>query len=362
MRWLALLLPVLVGVAAANGYGLYSYFFKPTLRHTAIVDDAGLMNGQADINYVHSFHSALVSQFAVDLVVVTLPGQVDVAREAVRLFKELNVGVLHATDRGLLLLIAPDSNAVRLEVSKSLEGVYTDAFVAYVQQRQMLPFFKSGRVRDGIVATIELIFNRADAAQKGQAFTPNTVSPNAPGGGASSAGGGAQTAASLGSGYDMSDLQRRTENVAAADSPAGTVQAYLDAMRKRDGRPDLPVYSKGSRAMMANWTVTAAQMDTIAATYKSCPVPELKIVAKNKLAVLRYPPVREHRACSPWFLVHEDGAWRLDLTMMQRGLLFNTRNQWHFNKSGPQEYAPAFTDWEFDANGYGYLPGGQAKR
>jgi hypothetical protein len=354
MRWLALLLPILVGIAAANGYGLYSYFFAPHAQHVPVADEAGLL-APAEEQYIHKFHSALVQDFAVDLTVVTLPGQVDVAREAVKKFEQYEVGKYHATDRGLLLLIAPQSNAVRLEVSQSLEGIYTDAFVNYLQTKQMAPFFKSGRVTDGIAATIELIYARAAAAQKGEAFDARQFE-------AQSAGGGAQMAANIGTGYNMDTLQQRRETVAAARDPQGTVKAYLSAMALRDGRPDLPVYSQGSRAMMAKWTVTAAQMDNIVKTYKECPAPELKIVAENKLAVLRYPPVREHRACSPWFLIYEDGAWRLDLTMMQRALLFNTRNQWHFNRSGPQEYAPAFTDWEFDENGYGYLPGGQAKR
>jgi uncharacterized protein len=72
----------------------------------------------------------------------------------------------------LLLVIDTELDRVRLEVSTSLEGVYTDAFVAYVQNRQMVPFFQSGRVADGIIATTELIVVRAQEAEAGNDFSP----------------------------------------------------------------------------------------------------------------------------------------------------------------------------------------------
>jgi uncharacterized protein len=113
-------------------------------------------------------------------------------------------------------------------------------------------------------------------------------------------------------------------------------------MKKRDGRPDLPLYSKARRAMMANWAVTPAQMDNVVKTFATCPQAELKIIPGDKLAVLRYPPAE--RECSPWFLVREDGMWKLDLTMMQRALRFNNRNQWRFDPKVSHEYKPAFAE------------------
>jgi uncharacterized membrane protein YgcG len=72
------------------------------------------------------------------------------------------------TCRGLLLVI--DADQVRLEVGYTLEGVLPDAFAAYVEHRQMVPFFERGRVADGILSTTELIVTRAQMDNVARAF------------------------------------------------------------------------------------------------------------------------------------------------------------------------------------------------
>ncbi len=336
---------ILFALVMGAAIGLYHSYERMNtqqpVRNCACMDKANIL-GAEQINFISQYRAALLADFKIDLVTVTLPGQVDIAKEAVREFEAAQVGDFGGRGRGLLLLIAPDSNAVRIEVSQALEGIFTDTFVAYIQQRQMAPFFQSKRVTDGIVATIELIYNRAAKAQAGEAFDPRQQE-------GLSAGGGAQMAANIGRGYDEGQYQRRTGEVASAGSPQEVVATYLAAMRKRDARPDLAIYSSASRKMMANWTVTAAQMDNIVQTYASCGAAELKM-ADNSHAVLRY--AIPERTCSPWFFVREDGAWRLDLTMMQRALRFNNRNQWRFMPGVKHEYEKAFTDWKLNENGY----------
>lgn len=311
-------------------------------RLCACMDRAHIL-GRERTDFIIRYRAALLNDFSVDLVVVTVPGRVDIATEAVREFEAAKVGDFGGRGRGLLLLVAPDSNAVRLEVSQALEGIYTDSFVAYVQQRQMAPFFQNKRVGDGILATIELLYSRAVDADKHQAFDPRALE-------GVSAGGGAQMAANIGTGYDGSSFRQQTGEVSASGSPQQVMAAYLGAMRQRDARPDLDIYSAASRRMMAQWTVTPAQMDNIAATYAGCGTPELRPTADSDHVVLRYSI--PERTCSPWFFVRESGAWRLDLTMMQRALRFNNRNQWHFQPGVKHEYEAAFSDWTFNENGF----------
>jgi hypothetical protein len=111
----------------------------------------------------------------------------------------------------------------------------------------------------------------------------------------------------------------------------------------------LPVYSQASQQMMARWTVTAGQMDTIARTYQSCGAAEIRMV-KSDRAVVRYPVAS--RICAPWFLVEEDERWKLDLTMMQTAIRFNHRNEWHFEVGVHHAYQAAFTDWVLDQYGF----------
>lgn len=337
-----------VRIAALVVLGLGLVMFVGTLFQTRsgpplvrVWDDAALLTS-AQRKFIAQYHQVLLRDFDIDLAVLTVPGDVDVARFAAQEFAARKIGSNSQTGRGLLLLVAKDSNKVRIEVAAAVEPVFTDTFVAYVQQRQMVPFFQSGRVADGILATTELIYNRAVAASRHEEFDSRQLE-------ASSAGGGAQTAAGIGRGYNQEALQRQTGQVGAGGTPLQTVEAYLSAMRNRDGRSDLPVYSQASQQMMARWTVTAGQMDTIARTYQSCGAAEIRMV-KSDRAVVRYPVAS--RICAPWFLVEEDERWKLDLTMMQTAIRFNHRNEWHFEVGVHHAYQAAFTDWVLDQYGF----------
>ena len=331
------LVTALLALALLNGERLIAWFRSaPGVWAEAVLLDAG----QRTI--IDQYHQVLLVDFDTDLRVLTLKGQADVAQAAVREFAVRKVGNRSDTGRGLLLLIAPDIDVVRLEVSEALEPVFTDAFVAYIQQRQMVPFFQSGRIADGILATTELIYSRAVEAQKGEAFDHRKFE-------AISSGGGSQTAAGIGKGFNP-DTPRRNESIQAGNSPADTMKAYLKAMSNRDSRPELPIYSRATRKMLAGWTVTPAQMDNIVRTFKKCGEPELRHPLDTQRAVLRYPV--NDRTCAPWFLVREEDEWRLDLTMMQQAIRFNNRNEWHFAPGVSHPYETAFHDLHLDKNGF----------
>ena len=102
----------------------------------------------------------MLADHGIDYRIATSRDVGDIDLFTVDLFDELNVGSRSATGRGLLLVIDPAQDLVRLEVGYALEGIFPDAFVAYVQHRQMVPFFRSKRLGDGILATTELIIDR----------------------------------------------------------------------------------------------------------------------------------------------------------------------------------------------------------
>ncbi len=66
--------------------------------------------------------------------------------------------------------------------------------------------------------------------------------------------------------------------------------------------------------------------------------------------MIRYP-IKE-RACAPWFFRKIDGAWALDLTMMQRAIRFGRSNAWRFDFDVSHPYEYAFADWKFDRHGF----------
>lgn len=308
--------------------------------HPRVQDRAEIfLPEQAENMALH--HKLLLEDFDLDYVVLTAHGTGDINRFSLQHFEDLQVGSDSTTGRGLLLLIDPTQNQVRLEVSQALEGVFVDAFIAYIEQRQMVPFFQEYRIADGILATTELIVTRARNALNNDGFENEAWAPFA-------AGAGATTSAEIGTGYAAPVAE--TSSTLASDSPADTLSAYLKVMSQRNANPDLEIYTPATREMLANWVVTPAQMDNVVRSYRECKPATTRFGPDGRLAVIRYPV--SQRLCSPWFLSKSGSKWQLDLTMMQRAIRFGRNNQWRFAQPEQHEYGFAFEDWRRDRNGF----------
>jgi uncharacterized protein len=294
---------------------------------------------QAD--FLAEYHGYLLQDHDIDYRVVTVADAGDLSLYSINAFAELGVGTESLSGRGLLLVIDAGNDLIRLEVSRSLEGIFTDAFVTYIQQRQMVPFFRDDRLAEGILATTELIYSEAQNAERNAGFDLLAQEPGA-------LGAGAATRARIGDSGNRVELQGA--DVAAGNSPETTVSAYLDAMAERNANPALSLFTPATRAMLEEWTTTPAQMDALARTYRTCRAQPVKLNAAEDLAVIRYP--RGQRECAPWFLKKQRQQWQLDLTMLQRAVLFGRSNAWHFDLSVEHPYQFAFEDWRFDGNGF----------
>jgi len=87
------------------------------------------------------------------LVVVTVPtfkpfGSIE--EYAVRLFEKAGIGDKEK-DEGLLLLVAVEDRAVRIEVGYGLEGFITDGFSGETIRQDILPAFRQGRYGEGLL-------------------------------------------------------------------------------------------------------------------------------------------------------------------------------------------------------------------
>jgi uncharacterized protein len=299
---------------------------------SASVDDGARLLTTAETASIEDWHAALLAQYDIDFRVLTIGAADDLGQLAARSFEDWAVGGLSRTGRGLLLVVDPGRGRVRLEVARELEGVYVDSFVSFVEREQMAPFFAAGRVGDGIVATSELI---ADRAEEGIA----SASLDERGYTASSAGAGAESEATIGSGYQGPTPSAEVDTNATAD-PVDTIAAYLAAMAAHDATASLDLYTVETRATMAGHVVTRAQMDNIVRAYRDCPPPRVR--RQGDFAVVDHPG--DLGGCAPWFLERGvDGLWRLDLLTMQRAVRFDTRNHWHI--AAPEalgDYAFAF--------------------
>lgn len=337
MRLLAL-----VGFLATAMLAL-AYYTYDHLAGTAprVADQANLLTRE-DIDRISRFHDYLLTDHDIDYRIVTARGIGDLNRFAADYFRERKVGAASNSGRGLLLVLDPQANEVRLEVSYALEPTYTDAFVAYIEHRQMTEFFAANRISDGILATTELLVTRATNAASG-------LDPGTEGWAAASGGGGARVDARIG---EEPKATRRDDDVATdgGESPRDVLERYEQAMRDRNNNPRLSIYSKQTREMLGQRVMTPAQMDNVANSLRKCQ-PE-KLFRRGNRAVLRYPI--EARTCSPYFFLLEDGQWRLDFTVMIDAIRFGRNNEWRLVPGYTGPYGFAFGDLHFDRNGYSY--------
>lgn len=306
-----------------------------------LVDDRANLLTDKERDRIAVYHSYLLEDFDIDYRVITVREAGDLVVFGARQFKSRNVGGLSKSGRGLLLVINAAQDRMRLEVGHALEGVYTDGFVAYIEQRQMVPFFQASRIADGILATTELIVGQGQNATARNGFD---VPPGVSGSGGAGAGVNALI------GKPAAAPRQKHPDVGAGDTPSETLRAYYSALRTHDNRPQLDLYTSDTQTLLQKWVMTPAQMDNVLHTYQKCHPESLKIGPDAKHAVIRYPPDQRH--CSPWFFAREDGKWRLDLAAMQRAVRFGRDNSWRFAAGVPSRYAFAFGDWSFDRHGF----------
>lgn len=322
---------LVIAVAAGAWQTLARY---PTL----VLDGADLLSPEQE-RQVARFHRLLRHDHDIDYRLVTGRDLGDIDRYAARHFAEADVGRASDGAHGLLLVVDAATDTLRMEVSRTLEPVYVDAFVAYIEQRQMAEFLADGRVADGVLATTELLVTRAQRAARGLALDDALRLEG-------SAGGGARATARL---QDEQDDRRTTDAAPAhSDEPKAVLEAYRRAMAGRNDNPDLEFYTRGTRTMLKDWTVTPAQMDNVAESLRRCPVGDIR--REGTQAVLRAP--LDERTCPPYFFLREDGRWRLDLEPMGRVIRFGRNNAWHLDFESLSRYRFAFRDWRFDSRGY----------
>lgn len=305
-------------------------------------DRPGLLSASQQERLRH-FHQKLLEDIDVHLALVVLDKRsLNLDHEAVKLFEQYRVGGGTQGARGVLFVIDPDGQQVRLEIGYDLEGVFPDGFVAMIEHEQMIPFFASGRVADGIEASVELLVAKALATDQ-PVEAPRGETDRLSGGG------GARVGVAIGEKPTPPASQlSNSPRFSAGRSPEEAFSSYLQVLKNRNKDPDLLLYTPETRILLRNWLVTDAQQAN-----------ELKALAASadhgkwfhsgRLAVLRFPV--KNRQLPPYFFLQVEDGWMLDLAAANKYIAFNHLNQWHFREGG-HPYLFAFQDVSFDANGF----------
>jgi len=320
-----------------------------SFEQDSVIDRSGILQDD-EIVALQKYTAALLEEHDIDFRLILENGNRTTPAfnsRANTLLQELAGKSLSKQGRMILLYVDTGSDLSRLEISGDLEGVYTDIFSGYVQQQHMVYFFRENRVRDGILAASEMIYERAREASLGKVFSkPKSIL----------AGGGGATATAGLSGTNAiakHDTALATKDIQAGETPLETVMIYKLSMAAGNSDPEKDIFTPSTREMMRHWTVTPAQQRNGVKGIERCSRFAHKTILSedDRFAVIRYPT--EERQCHPWFLEKEGGKWRLDLKTMQEAIGFNQKNQYHFRTQN-HAYGFAFTDLRFDKNGYPY--------
>jgi uncharacterized protein len=104
----------------------------------------------------------LEQQTSSEIAVATVPSLdgMEVEDYANKLFKEWGVGQA-SQDNGVLILVAPNERAMRIEVGYGLEAVLPDGLAGQIVREDFLPRFRdddySGGIRDGVTHVVEVV-------------------------------------------------------------------------------------------------------------------------------------------------------------------------------------------------------------
>lgn len=293
-----------------------------------VYDNAGLLSGESETRISESL-KLFFEDNDIEFVSVTvndLEG-VDISQWTDRLFQNWDIGRKTRGHKGLLLVVAPKEQQVRLEVGSDLEGIYTDAFVGYIEHEQMMPFFEQGRVGAGLEATIEMIVGRTLERIKGGDYVPEQTA-GLGGTAYRSAGGGAQKNMDFNSRSgpvkDTVDAGGK-DFFAAQNSPMATVEKYTEVLRRHVKDPDLGIYTEATRNFFRQWTVTNAQQDN---ELRDIDLGAAVEKIKGDYAVIQFSS--KGKEANPFFLKKGAEGWQLDFATMTKVIRFDQRNQWHF--------------------------------
>ena len=173
----AVLLAVLAVFFA--GVALAAPSFPPLTGR--VVDNAHVLQPQVQSDLTAKL-AALEAQTGRQLVVVTLPSLqgYDIADYGYQLGRAWGIGQ-KGQNNGVLFIVAPTEHKVRVEVGYGLEPVLTDALSSVILQEKVLPRFRAGDVRGGVVdgtdALIQQLALPADQAKANVAAAEQAPAP-----------------------------------------------------------------------------------------------------------------------------------------------------------------------------------------
>lgn len=122
-----------------------------------VVDQAEVLSPAVEARLTAQLeaHEKATSNQVVVATLASLQGY-DIADYGVRLARHWQIGQ-RGRDNGVVLIVAPNERAVRIEVGYGLEGALPDAIASNIIQTAILPAFRAGNLEAGVEAGVAAI-------------------------------------------------------------------------------------------------------------------------------------------------------------------------------------------------------------
>jgi uncharacterized protein len=163
--WALALLLVLAAPLAAADVQL------PTPRGW-VTDEAGVLSPQEEAGLTARIE-ALRGKTGAEIAVVTVrtTAPLDDFSYAMKLADAWKPGS-KGRDTGVVFLVATEDRKLRVLVGYGLEGILPDGLVGQIQDREVVPEFRAGRVGAGIVRGVEALAGRIERGLAGEEAPP----------------------------------------------------------------------------------------------------------------------------------------------------------------------------------------------
>lgn len=139
------------------------------------------------------------------------------------------------------------------------------------------------------------------------------------------------------SGPNLARAQQLSDE--AARAPIMSLAVYIDALEAKDIELIKSMIDQETLRVFDPEKFTEDRMKLEAQTYRNCFDAKVKI--HQDRAVVFYSA--DQKICSPYFMIFENGKWKLDLVTMAKVLMFNKKNEWKPAPNVEHPYLFAFT-------------------
>ena len=228
-------------------------------------------------------------------------------------------------------------------MSYDLEDIFTDTFISVIEHEQLVPYFESNMVGEGVEATVELLARRAYEKVRSQAYDPLEARPDV--GRYRAGGAGVETE------VDLGNLERGPPAVAEPGERLSRRLPRTPANARR-GLGALSRNQPSSHQGYFSWTLRRSHAGPFATASQHRRGPKASgqsvrrpfahdSTARGSRGDFFLDDLDHLRA--PWFFHRGVDGWQLDGSVLPNVIVYNHRNQWRFKSLDTPTCLPSTT-------------------